>query len=160
GLLAKALSEMDPKRKQGPFVAVNCAAVQPTLLESEFFGHRRGSFTGAERDRKGLVRAAEGGVLFLDEISELEVGLQAKLLRVLQENRVLGVGEEREVAVSVRFIAATNRNLEQLVAEGKFRADLFHRLRVLLIHVPPLRDRPSELQLLVEHFLQKHRVEH
>jgi len=125
-------------------------------LENEFFGHRRGAFTGAERDRRGWIRAADGGVLFLDEIGELDIGLQAKLLRVLQEHRVLGLGEEHEVAVNVRVIAASNRNLEQLVAERNFRSDLFHRLRVLLIHMPPLHDRPSDLPLLIEHFVQEH----
>jgi DNA-binding NtrC family response regulator len=155
-LLARAIGRMDPKRKDGPFITVNCAAVNPALMESEFFGHRRGAFTGAERDRKGLIRAADGGVLFLDEIGELDAGLQAKLLRVLQENRVLGVGEEREIAVNVRFMAATNRNLEQLVADGKFRADLFHRLRVLLIYVPILRERPADIPSLIEFFVEKH----
>ncbi len=155
-LLAQAISRMDPKRKEGPFVTVNCAAVNSALIESEFFGHRRGAFTGAQRDRKGLIRAAEGGTLFLDEIGELGVGLQVKLLRVLQENRVLGVGEEQEVDANVRFIAATNRNLEQLVAERKFRADLYHRLRVLHVHIPPLRDRLSDEPLLIEYFLNEH----
>jgi transcriptional regulator with PAS, ATPase and Fis domain len=157
-LLARAISRMDPKRKEGPFVTINCAAVNAALIESEFFGHRRGAFTGAERERKGLIRAAEGGVLFLDEIGELDLGLQAKLLRVLQERRVLSVGEEREAPVNVRFIAATNRNLEHLAAEQLFRADLFHRLRVLLIHIPPLRERPADLPLLIEYLLQKHRT--
>ncbi len=155
-LVARAMHRLDPKRKQGAFVAVNCAAISPSLVESEFFGHRRGAFTGAERTRKGLIRAAERGVLFLDEIGELELGLQAKLLRVLQENTVLTVGEEHEVPVNVRFIAATNRDLERMVAELKFRGDLFHRLRVLLIRIPPLRERPSDLAPLVEHFLRKH----
>ena len=155
-LLARTIGRMDPKRMTGPFLAINCAAVSPALLESEFFGHRRGAFTGAERDRKGLIRAAEGGVLFLDEIGDLDLSLQAKLLRALQENCVLAVGEEQEAPIDVRFIAATNRNLEQLVAEGKFRGDLFHRLRVLTIHVTPLRERPADLLPLIEHFLHKH----
>lgn len=156
-LLARAIAAMDPKRKDGPFVAVNCAAINPTLMESEFFGHRRGSFTGAERDRKGLIRAAEGGTLFLDEIGELELGLQAKLLRALQENRILAIGEERETPVNVRFMAATNQNLEQLVAERRFRGDLFHRLRVLSVRIPPIRERPADIAPLVAHFLQKRR---
>ena len=126
-------------------------------MESEFFGHRRGAFTGAERERKGLIRSAEGGVLFLDEIAELEVALQTKLLRVLQENRVLGVGEDHEMEVSARVVAATNRDLDQMIRQNKFRADLFHRLNVLSIQVPPLRERPDDLAPLVEHFLQKHR---
>jgi transcriptional regulator with PAS, ATPase and Fis domain len=125
-------------------------------VESELFGHRRGAFTGADRDRKGLIRSAEGGVLFLDEIGELDDTLQAKLLRVLQEHRVLGVGDDHEVAVNVRIIAATHRNLEAMVQQGTFRADLLHRLKVLAIHIPPLRERPADLQPLLEHFLEKH----
>ena len=154
-LVARAIAKMDTKRQKGPFVSVNCAAVNPTLMESVFFGHRRGAFTGAERDRKGLIRAAEGGTLFLDEIGELEIGLQAKLLRVLQENSVLGVGEEQEIPVNVRFVAATNRDLEHSVAEKTFRADLFHRLRVLSLHIPSLRERRADIRPLVTHFLRK-----
>lgn len=154
--LARAIHRLDPKRCAGPFVAINCGAVSPSLAESELFGHRRGAFTGADRDRKGLIRAADGGVLFLDEIGELEPALQAKLLRVLQECRVLGVGEEKEVAVSVRILAATNRDLKAMVVAGRFRADLFHRLDVVPIHVPPLRERPEDVRPLVEHFLKKH----
>ena len=145
-LLARAIHRLDRKRCQGPFVALNCSAISPGLAESELFGHRRGAFTGAERDRQGWIRAAEGGVLFLDEIGELDIALQAKLLRVLQEHRVLGVGEDREVSVSVRMIAATHRNLEAMVHHGTFRADLFHRLHVLTIHIPPLRERPADLK--------------
>jgi DNA-binding NtrC family response regulator len=156
-LLARAIHRLDLKRRHGPFVALNCSAISPGLAESELFGHRRGAFTGAERDRQGWIRAAEGGVLFLDEIGELDIALQAKLLRVLQEHRVLGVGEDREVPVSVRMIAATNRNLEAMVQHGTFRADLFHRLHVLAIHIPPLRERPADLRPLIEHFLQKNR---
>ena len=156
-LLARAIHRLDLKRRQGPFVALNCSAISPGLAESELFGHRRGAFTGAERDRQGWIRAAEGGVLFLDEIGELDPALQAKLLRVLQEHRVLGVGEDREVSVSVRMIAATNRNLEAMVQHGTFRADLFHRLHVLAIHIPPLRERPADLRPLIEHFLEKNR---
>ena len=126
------------------------------VAQVELFGHRRGAFTGATRNREGLVRAAEGGALFLDEIGDLDVGLQARLLRVLQENSVLPVGEEREVAVNVRFIAATNQDLEGLVARRKFRADLFHRLCVLRLEIPPLRERPSDLELLIEHFIRRH----
>ena len=155
-LIARAIHRLDPNRKLGPFVAVNCAAINPGLAETDFFGHRRGAFTGATRNREGLVRAAEGGALFLDEIGDLDVGLQARLLRVLQENSVLPVGEEREVAVNVRFIAATNQDLEGLVARRKFRADLFHRLCVLRLEIPPLRERPSDLELLIEHFIRRH----
>jgi two-component system, NtrC family, response regulator len=156
-LLARAIYQLDLKRRHGPFVAVNCSAISPGLAESELFGHRRGAFTGADRDRRGLIRSAEGGVLFLDEIGELDDGLQVKLLRVLQENRVLGVGEDREVAISVRIIAATNRDLEAMVQQRAFRADLFHRLHVLAIHIPPLRERPADLEPLIEHFLMKYR---
>jgi transcriptional regulator with PAS, ATPase and Fis domain len=112
---------------------VNCGVVTRALVESEFFGHRRGAFTGADRDRKGLFRSADGGILFLDEISELDVTLQSKLLRVLQENRVLGVGEDREVEIGARIVAATNQDLQQLMRQSKFRPDLFHRLNVLSI---------------------------
>lgn len=157
-LLVNAIFQLDEKRRRGPLIAVNCSAVSSALIESELFGHRRGAFTGAERDRKGLIRAAHGGVLFLDEIGDLDPSLQAKLLRVLQEMRVLGVGEEREVPVDVRVVAATNRNLEELVRQGKFRADLFHRLNILSVNLPPLRERPDDLRPLVEHFLKKHRA--
>jgi transcriptional regulator with GAF, ATPase, and Fis domain len=155
--LARALHQLDPKRKAGPFVAVNCGAIAASLAESEFFGHRRGAFTGADRERKGLIRSAEGGVLFLDEIGELDVSLQAKLLRVLQENRVLGVGEDRDVVVNIRVIAATNRDLIQMGQQSRFRADLFHRLNVLSIRVPPLRERKDDLAPLTHHFLEKYR---
>lgn len=155
--LARAIHRLDPKRCQGPFVPVNCGAISATLAESEFFGHRRGAFTGAERDRKGLFRSAEGGVLFLDEVAELDIALQNRLLRVLQENRVLSVGEDREVAINTRVVAATNRDLELLMRQNKFRTDLFHRLNVLPIQVPPLRERPGDLGPLVEYLLQKTR---
>jgi transcriptional regulator with PAS, ATPase and Fis domain len=155
-LLAHAVHQLDLKRRHGPFIALNCSAISPGLVESELFGHRRGAFTGADRDRKGLIRSAEGGVLFLDEIGELDDALQAKLLRVLQENRVLSVGEDREVAVSVRIIAATNRDLGAMVRQRTFRADLFHRLNVLAICIPPLRERPGDLKPLIEHFLEKY----
>lgn len=154
--LARAVHRLDPERGRGPFVAVNCGAISASLAESELFGHRRGAFTGAERERKGLIRSADGGVLFLDEIADLEVALQTRLLRVLQENRVLGVGEDAEVGVSVRVVAGSNRDLEQMIQQNRFRADLFHRLNVLSIHVPPLRDRPEDLRPLLAHFLHKY----
>jgi transcriptional regulator with GAF, ATPase, and Fis domain len=156
-LLVKALWQMDARRRDGPFVTLNCSAISPWLVESELFGHKRGAFTGAERDRKGLFRSATDGVLFLDEIGDLDLVLQAKLLRVLQERRVLGVGEDREVAVATRVIAATNRDLREMVRQGKFRADLFHRLNILSIHVPPIRQRPEDVRPLIEHFLSKYR---
>ncbi len=154
--LARAVHLLDPKRGQGPFVAVNCGAISAGVAESEFFGHRRGAFTGAERERKGLIRSAEGGVLFLDEIADLELSLQTKLLRVLQEHRVLGVGEDREAKVNLRVVAASNRDLEQMIREKRFRADLFHRLNVLSINVPALRDHSDDLAPLVEYFLGKY----
>jgi transcriptional regulator with GAF, ATPase, and Fis domain len=155
-LLARALHRLDPKRRTGPFVAVNCGAISPSLAESELFGHRRGAYTGADQDRRGLIRSADGGVLFLDEIGELSAELQAKLLRVLQDSRVLSVGEDREVGVSVRFVAATNRDLEAMVERGAFRSDLFHRLRVLFARLPPIRERTEDVGVMVEHFLDKH----
>lgn len=155
-LVAQAIHALDPKRGPGPFVVLNCAALTPSLAESELFGHRRGAFTGAERERPGLIRAAHGGVLFLDEIGDLDLTLQAKLLRVLQANRVLRVGDEQEVAVSVRVIAATNRDLRQMVEQRTFRADLFHRLNVLSLHLPPLRERPEDIAPLVRWILARH----
>jgi transcriptional regulator with PAS, ATPase and Fis domain len=155
-LIARAIHQLDPKRRNGPFVSVNCGAINPGLAESELFGHRRGAFTGADRERKGLIRSADRGILFLDEVGELNDTLQTKLLRVIQEKKVLGVGEDQEIPVGVRFIAATNRELDRMVTEGKFRADLFHRLGVLSIRIPPIRERPEDLKPLVQHFLSKH----
>ena len=155
-LIVKAIYHLDPKRSRGPFVVVNCGAIGAGVAESELFGHCRGAFTGAEHSRKGLIRAANGGVLFLDEIGDLDLALQAKLLRVLQENRVLSVGEDKEVSIDVRVLAATNRNLEEMVRQGTFRADLFHRLNILSIEVPPLRLRRADLAPLVKHFAEKH----
>jgi transcriptional regulator with PAS, ATPase and Fis domain len=137
---------------------VNCGTISAGLAESELFGHRRGAFTGADRDRKGLVRSAHGGILFLDEIGELEDGLQSKLLRMLQEKTVLGVGEDGETSVDVRVIAATNRPLEQMVSEKNFREDLFYRLNVLSIHTPSLRERPGDIRPLVDYFFEKYRA--
>jgi len=156
-LLARAIHRLDARRCRAPFVPVNCGAISSSLAESEMFGHRRGAFTGADRDREGLIRAANGGVLFLDEVSELGLNLQAKFLRVLQEYRVLGVGEDREVAVNFRVIAATNRDLGQMVRQGEFRADLYHRLNVVAIHLPPLSARSEDLKPLIEHFVSKYR---
>jgi DNA-binding NtrC family response regulator len=157
-LLARAIAEMDPDHGNGPFVAVNCAAVPSTMMESEVFGHRRGAFTGAERERKGWIRTADKGVLFLDEIGEMELGLQAKFLRVLQDSRVRGLGEDHEVVVTTRFIAATNRNLEQSVQQGTFRNDLLHRLQVLTVRMPSLSERRDDIPILVEHFVEKYRM--
>jgi transcriptional regulator with GAF, ATPase, and Fis domain len=156
-LIVNAIHRLDRKRSKGPLIALNCGAITAGVAESELFGHRRGAFTGAERHRKGLIRAADGGILFLDEIGDLDTALQSKLLRVLQENRVLGVGEDRELPIDVRVIAATNRNLTGMVARGVFRDDLFHRLNILSVHLPPLRQRPADLKPLVLHFVDKHR---
>jgi transcriptional regulator with GAF, ATPase, and Fis domain len=155
-LVARALHSLDKNRCKGPFVAANCSAISAGLAESELFGHRRGAFTGADSERKGLFRSADGGVLFLDEIGELSEPLQAKLLRVLQEDRVLGVGFDREVPINVRVISATNKNLQEMVRQGTFREDLYHRLDVLSVEIPPLRERHEDLRPLVEHFLRKY----
>ena len=156
-LMARAIHQLDQKRRTGPFVAINCGALSPGLVESELFGHSRGAFTGADRDRKGLVRAADGGVLFLDEIGELGSDGQVKLLRVLQDRRVMTVGTDHEVGVDLRVIAATNRNLELMMQRGRFREDLFHRLNMLSVHLPPLRERVADLKPLIDNFLVKYR---
>ncbi|MCX7807266.1 MAG: sigma-54 dependent transcriptional regulator [Deltaproteobacteria bacterium] len=154
-MIARALHEASP-RKDKPFVAINCAAMPESLIESELFGHEKGAFTGATTRKEGLFRAADGGTLFLDEIGELPLSVQAKLLRVLQERSVRPVGATQDVAVDVRVIAATNRSIEKEVALGHFRQDLFYRLNVIRIHLPPLRERREDIPLLAEHFLKKH----
>jgi transcriptional regulator with GAF, ATPase, and Fis domain len=151
-LIARAVHERSP-RKQRPFIKVNCAAVPDKLFESEFFGHVKGAFTGADKDRVGRVEVADGGTLFLDEIAEIPVGLQAKLLQVLQEQQFERVGENRSRKVDVRIIAATNRDLEKEIEAGCFRHDLFYRLSVFPIEVPPLRERREDVPLLAAHFL-------
>ena len=153
-LVARAL-HTEGSRASGRFVAVNCGAIPEELMESELFGHLKGSFTGAVSDRPGLVREADGGTLFLDEIGELSLGLQVKLLRVLQEKKVKPVGGHTELDVDVRVVAATNRELEDEVARGAFRQDLFYRLNVIEVRIPPLRQRREDIALLVEHFLKK-----
>jgi transcriptional regulator with GAF, ATPase, and Fis domain len=155
-LIARAVHLLDPKRRRGPFVPLNCAALTASLAESELFGHRKGAFTGASQDRRGLIRAADGGTLFLDEVGDLELGIQAKLLRVIQEGRVRAVGEEHEDPVSVRIIAATNRELPDLVEQSRFRLDLFYRLNLLATRAPALAERGSDIEVLVDHFLQKY----
>ncbi|MGC9162251.1 MAG: sigma-54-dependent transcriptional regulator [Thiomonas sp.] len=151
-LAARAVHECSA-RAAGPFVAVNCSAIPEHLLEAEFFGYRKGAFTGATSDHAGFFAAAQGGTLFLDEIGELPLAMQAKLLRAVQERRVRPVGETAEIAVDVRLVSATHRNLEQMVAQGQFRQDLFYRLNVIAVTLPPLRERLDDLPLLVEALL-------
>jgi len=151
-LIARAVHE-NSRRKGRPFVPVNCAAIPRDLLESELFGHERGAFTGAVSSRRGRFEQAEGGTLFLDEIGDMDLTLQTKLLRVLQERRIERLGAEGSVAVDVRIVAATNQDLEAAVARRSFREDLFYRLNVMAIHLPPLRDRREDIPALVEHFL-------
>jgi transcriptional regulator with PAS, ATPase and Fis domain len=138
------------------FQAVNCAAINENLLESELFGHEKGSFTGAHAEKKGLFEIADRGTLFLDEIAELDVGIQAKLLRALQERKIRRVGGTHEISVDVRVIAATNRDLRAMVADGRFRDDLYYRINVLSIDVPPLRERREDIPVLIDYFLTKH----
>jgi two-component system nitrogen regulation response regulator GlnG len=143
------------KRASGPFLAINCAAIPETLLESELFGHEKGAFTGAERKRIGKFEQCSGGTLFLDEIGDMSPLTQTKLLRVLQEQRFERVGGNETVQTDVRVIAATNNDLEELVGAGRFRNDLYYRLNVFSIRLPPLRERPEDLPLLVEHFVRR-----
>ncbi len=157
-LIAHAIHFNSP-RKDRPFVRVNCAAIPEQLLEGELFGHLKGSFTGAVSDRKGKFILADGGTIFLDEIGDMSQQLQAKILRVLQEREVEAVGAESAVKVDVRIIAATHQDLEQLIAEKKFREDLYYRLNVVPISVPPLRERPEDIRVLAEHFLEKFQKE-
>ena len=153
-LVARALHQRS-SRKSGPFVAVNCGAIPENLLESELFGHKRGAFTDATSDRRGLFEEADGGTLFLDEIGELPVALQVKLLRVLQDETIRRLGDTRDIKVDVRIVAATHRDLAAEAKAGRFREDLFYRLNVLNIAIPPLRDRREDIPLLIDHFLAR-----
>jgi len=153
-LVARLIHESGPRR-DGPFVPVNCGAIPTELMESEFFGHKKGSFTGAVADKEGLLRSAEGGTLFLDEVADLPLHMQVKLLRVIQEKAVRPVGELREVPVDVRILSATHRKLDELVKAGRFREDLYYRVNVIELHVPALRERLDDIPLLVEALLDR-----
>jgi DNA-binding NtrC family response regulator len=154
-LIARAIHNQSP-RSEEMFQAVNCAAINENLLESELFGHERGSFTGAHADKKGLFEVADRGSLFLDEIAELDISMQAKLLRALQEREIRRVGGTRPIKIDVRVIAATNRDLRAMVADGRFRDDLYYRLNVLSVDVPPLRERRDDIPVLIDFFVRKH----
>ena len=158
-LIARAV-HFTSARKDKPFVAVNCAALNENLLESELFGHEKGAFTGAEKQRRGRFELADGGTLFLDEIGDISSATQVRLLRVLQEHTFERVGGSETITVDVRLIAATHKNLETAISEGKFREDLYYRLNVVTIEIPPLRERREDIQLLLEHFLLQYSKEH
>ncbi|MGC8844229.1 MAG: sigma-54-dependent transcriptional regulator [Candidatus Hydrogenedens sp.] len=154
-LIARGIHRLSP-RADKPFLAINCASIPETLLESELFGYKRGAFTGAIEDKEGLLVVANGGTVFLDEIGEMPMNLQARLLRVLDNNVVTPVGGTKEIKVDIRIISATNRNLEEMINKGLFRQDLFFRLNVIPITVPPLRERKEDIPLLINHFLKMH----
>ncbi|HVQ13359.1 MAG TPA: sigma-54 dependent transcriptional regulator, partial [Vicinamibacterales bacterium] len=154
-LVARAL-HFNSLRREHPFVALNCGGLPETLLESELFGHMRGAFTGADTNKKGLVEVAEHGTIFLDEIGEMNQTMQVKLLRVLQDRRFRRLGGTEEVQADIRVIAATNQDLQKMVAEGRFREDLYYRINVIQVHLPPLRDRREDVPLLADHFLAKY----
>ncbi|HWU84966.1 MAG TPA: sigma-54 dependent transcriptional regulator, partial [Rhodocyclaceae bacterium] len=151
---ARALHQLS-NRKDAPFVPVNCGAIAPEIIESELFGHLKGAFTGAASSREGLFFYAQGGTLFLDEVGELPPALQAKLLRVLEDRKIRPVGAEREIPVDVRVVAATNRDLQEAVQAGTFRQDLYYRLNVVQLHMPPLRERADDIPALTLHFMRQ-----
>jgi two-component system response regulator PilR (NtrC family) len=153
--LVARLIHQQSSRSDRAFVAVNCGAIPNELMESEFFGHKKGSFTGAVSDKKGLFQAAEGGTLFLDEVADLPLSLQVKLLRAIQEKKIRPVGEQQEIPVDVRLLSATHKNLGDMVRDGSFRQDLYYRINVIDLYVPPLRERPGDIPVLVEHILAK-----
>lgn len=152
-LVARQLHELSPRR-YGPFIEVNCAAIPAELIESQLFGHEKGSFTSAIKQKKGDFELANGGTLFLDEIGDMSLAAQAKVLRALQENKIVRVGGEKEIPVDVRILAATNKDLRKMIEQGDFREDLYHRLSVIVIHVPPLRERKDDIPLLVGSFVE------
>jgi len=158
--LAARMIHADSPRRDGPFVAINCAAVPESLIESELFGHERGAFTGAGDRRAGCFERANGGTLLLDEITETKPDMQAKLLRVLEEKEILRLGGSREIAVDVRILAASNRELQRAIREGRLRADLFYRLNVVSLELPPLRDRIEDVLLLAEEFVRAFNRDH
>ena len=151
-VIANAIHLGSPRR-EGPFIPVNCGAIPTELMESEFFGHMKGSFTGAGADKEGLFQAADGGTLMLDEVADLPLHMQVKLLRVIQEKAVMPIGARKEVPVDVRILSATHKPLKPLVEEGKFRSDLYFRLNVIELAMPSLNDRPDDIPVLAEHFL-------
>ncbi len=153
-LVARAIHALS-SRSKGPFIPVNCGAIPEGLMESEFFGHRKGAFTGAITDHEGLFRAADGGTLFLDEITEMPPNIQVKLLRVLEHNEVRGIGELKPRKINVRIIAATNRKVSDALKDGSLRLDLYYRISYIHIQLPPLRERKEDIPLLVEHFILK-----
>jgi two-component system response regulator PilR (NtrC family) len=154
-LVARLIHEQSHRAKSGQFIAVNCGAIPSELVESEFFGHKKGSFSGAVEDKPGLFRAAEGGTLFLDEVADLPLAMQVKLLRAIQEKSIRPVGEQHEIKLDVRLLSATHKDLSKLVQAGLFREDLFYRINVIKLDVPPLRERKEDIPLLAEHFLRK-----
>ncbi|MCZ7583922.1 MAG: sigma-54 dependent transcriptional regulator [Deltaproteobacteria bacterium] len=153
-LFARAIHQLSPRRDK-PLIVVNCGAIPDNLLESELFGHIKGAFTGAHQTREGLFEKAQGGTLFLDEVSELPIDLQVKLLRAIQEEEIMRVGDRKPIKLDIRIVAATNRNLDEEVQEGRFREDLHYRLNVVSLHIPPLAERKEDLPLLVKHFIER-----